>query len=165
MSVLRSTFQVVRSAVISIALVALSLAVGGALLMLAFGVVMSGILMPTPYVYFVESSPDRSLSRVMRVDLGGGPTISSPSDVYVVGRSFDERAEIGSFDHGGATALDGWRGNRAINVCMLRYPMNAEAPPAKASIVATTVGGQVAKISVGWDCPAEVLHEQARQER
>lgn len=150
---------------IGVAVFATAIVAGYVLLVLVIGVALSGILSPTPYVYFVDPSPDRSMSRVTRVNFGGGATVSAVSDVYLVGADFDERVEIGWYDHGGPTALDGWRGNRAINVCMLRYPLNQDMPPVKPSVLAKSVGGQSTQVRVSWDCPTEVLRDRAGQER
>lgn len=143
--------------------VAVGLAAAYVLLILGVGLMLGGST--TPYVYYVEPSPDRLLSRVTRIDYGGGVTVSVTSDVYVVGRSFEEQAEVGAYDQGASSRFDGWRGNRAINVCMLRYRLSAEAPPPKPRVTVRDLNGVAASVGVSWDCPPEVLEWNKGRER
>lgn len=138
-------------------LVALTVGLVAAYVLLILGVGLLLARSTTPYVYYVEPSPDRLLSRVTRIDYGGGVTVSATSDVYVVGRSFEEQAKVGVYDHGASSRFDCWRGDRAINVCMLRYRLSPEAASPKPRVTVRDVNGVAASVGVSWDCPPEVL--------
>ncbi|MBX3485731.1 hypothetical protein [Phenylobacterium sp.] len=112
---------------------------------------------PTSYVYEIEPSPDRTISLVTEASVEVAPTADTAYDVYLVGGAFTPRVQLGRYFHGGPEAGDGWREDRRVNVCMLRYPFTG--PGDAAELVANVKGarGDVASVRVTKDCPPPVL--------
>jgi hypothetical protein len=136
----------------AVVLAAGGLALAGVLLMVGFGLLLT--IGPEMYVYKVVPGPDRTVSLVVRDDIGGGPTSPAIGDVYIVGSSFERPTFVGRYFHGELTRVDGWRGPRTVNVCMLRYPFET---PGDAEDVLVERPGVRGGIRVTKACPPEVL--------
>jgi hypothetical protein len=149
------TLRLAISLVKILALAGVGLIAGYGLLILAFGLLLTAG--PAPYIYIVEPSPDRAMSLVTRVDGGGGATNPAREDVYLVGATFQSQADLGSYFHGGSEAGDGWRTNRQVNVCMLRYPFETQSDAADSIVKVTPSAGPVATVRVTKQCPPKLL--------
>jgi hypothetical protein len=108
------------------------------------------------YIYNVEPGPDRTVSLITKDELSGGATGSASSEVSIAGSSFESAVDVGSYDHGGPEPGDGWRGDRTVNVCMLRYHLG-EPDDVKSSVNVRTVSDQAATIRITRECPPEVI--------
>jgi hypothetical protein len=125
----------------------------------AIGIVMAAYSIGTPYVHEVEPGPDRTISLVRRVDLGGGATVAAVSHVALVGDSFDREVKLGSFSDGGWSKGDGWRHSGSVNVCMLRYRFDEDEPQSPQVVALTDSTGTPTAIVVSQNCPPEMLSQ------
>lgn len=129
----------------------------GVVAAIAIGLAMTVGMMGKPYVHEVVPRPDRSISLVRTVDLGGGATVAAVSHVALVGDSFDREVKLGSFSSGGWGNGDGWRHNGSVNVCMLRYRFDEDEPQSRQVVALTDARGAPTAIEVSQDCPPEML--------
>jgi hypothetical protein len=127
--------------------VVLAVAILPVLALIGFALLLAG---PGYDVYEVYPSPDRTLSWVRVVDLGGA-TIQAQSDVAIVGPTFDHIRYVGGYEGWSWSRADGWRGQQSLNVCGLTDDLTR--PQDRVSDVeATTSTGAIAAIHVTRDC-------------